>query len=174
MTDDLTSIEGVGPTIAEALREAGFETVDDVESATVDELAEVTFVGEPTARAILGYEDGNTRGRPCELEDHIDDIMSAAEQGLSKEGIARVAGVGYSTLREWENKFDDFAAELKRHRSVGERRLIDGADPEFILERSYGYTKEQEIEHTGDGLDLTLDADEKAQLDELFDVDPQE
>ncbi|WP_226042591.1 helix-hairpin-helix domain-containing protein [Natrinema sp. DC36] len=30
MTEDLTDIDGIGPTIAKALEEAGFETVDDV------------------------------------------------------------------------------------------------------------------------------------------------
>ena len=39
MTEDLISIDGVGDAIAEQLRDAGYETVAAVESATVDELA---------------------------------------------------------------------------------------------------------------------------------------
>lgn len=113
-------------------------------------------------------------GRPSKLEDRWDEIMAAAEEGLTYEGIARVAGIGRSTLDDWRREDDEFSQELERRRSVGERDLIQDADPEFVLERSYDYTKEQEIEHTGDGFDLSLSADEKEHLDELFDVDPQE
>ncbi|WP_256394103.1 helix-turn-helix domain-containing protein [Natronoarchaeum rubrum] len=116
-------------------------------------------------------------GRPTKLEQNpelYDEIMAAAEEGLTYEGIARVAGIGRSTLDDWRREYDEFSARLEQKRSVGERELVQDADPEFILERSYDYTKEQEIEHTGDGFDLSLSADEKEHLDELFDVDPQE
>ncbi len=174
MTDDLTSIPGVGPTIAENLRDVGFETADEVLEADIGELTEANRVGESTAEAILNGETSGYNGRPTQLEEYRDEIMAAAEEGLTYEGIARVAGIGRSTLDEWRERFDEFNAELERKRAVGERDLIQDADAEFILERSYGYTKEQEVEVSGDGFDLTLDADEKEQLDELFDVDPQE
>jgi len=54
MSEDLTSIDGVGPAIADHLREAGFETVDDVHDADVEELADVHLLGEASARDILG------------------------------------------------------------------------------------------------------------------------
>ena len=38
MSEDLTSIDGVGPAIAEQLRGAGFETVADVHDADVEAL----------------------------------------------------------------------------------------------------------------------------------------
>ena len=38
MTEDLTDIDGVGPAIADHLREAGFETVADVHDADVEAL----------------------------------------------------------------------------------------------------------------------------------------
>lgn len=115
--------------------------------------------------------DDDSGGRPSKLEDAWDDVMAAAEDGLTLEGIARTAGIGVSTLREWRTENDDFSAELRRARSRGERELVRNANAEFILERSYGYTKEQEIEHTGDGLDLSLSTGEKELLDDLFDRD---
>ena len=45
MTEDLTDIDGVGPAIAEQLRESGFETVADVLAASVDDLAGVRRSG---------------------------------------------------------------------------------------------------------------------------------
>lgn len=153
MTDDLTSIDGVGPTISEALRDVGFETVEDVLEADVDELAEATFVGESTARAILGEDDGNARGRNKQLEEHREAILEAAEKGMTYEGIARVAGVGVSTLREWRNDHPEFNADLERRRAVGESKLIERVAenrPEFILERSYDYVKTEKHEVESD------------------------
>ena len=41
MTEDLTDIDGVGPAIAEQLRGAGFETVDNVKEASIEDLCVV-------------------------------------------------------------------------------------------------------------------------------------
>lgn len=153
MSKNLTSIKGVGSRIAEELRDAGFETVDDVESATVDELADVHMLGEASAKAILDDDDCSGKGRPSKLKKCEDDLFAAAREGLTYEGIARVAGVGVSTLHEWRDKYEDFSESLERARAKAERELIGDVDAEFVLERSYGYTKteKKELEHTGEG-----------------------
>jgi len=153
MTEDLTEIDGVGPAIAEALEEAGFEPVDDVVAATVDELADVHMLGEKSATAIL-EGDGSGKGRPSKLEKYEDDILEAAREGLTYEGIARVAGVGVSTLHEWRETHDDFSESLERARSEAELELIQDVDAEFVLERSYGYTKTEKRE-----IDMDADVD---------------
>lgn len=101
---------------------------------------------------IHSEETGDTQGRPSQLEKYKDDILDAAEQGLTYEGIARVAGVGVSTLHDWRDRYESFSESLKRARSKGERELIDDVDAEFVLERSYGYTKTEQH-------DVDLDAD---------------
>ena len=146
MTDDLTTIDGVGPAIAEQLREAGFETVADVENATVDELADVHMLGEASAKAILEGNDEAHGGRPSKLDEYEDDLLAAARKGLTYEGIARVAGVGVSTLHEWRDKHDQFSESLERARAKAERELIEDVDAEFVLERSYGYVKTERLE----------------------------
>ncbi len=50
--EDLTDISGVGDAKAEALREAGFETVEDVRGADQSELAEAEGVGNALAARI--------------------------------------------------------------------------------------------------------------------------
>jgi len=52
MSNDLTDIPNVGPSRAETLREAGFETKAEVEAASKEELAEVNGIGSTTAAAI--------------------------------------------------------------------------------------------------------------------------
>jgi len=154
MTEDLTSIDGVGPAIAEQLREAGFDTVDHVQNADVDELAEVHLIGEASAEAILEGDDEAHGGRPSKLDEHKDEILAAAEEGLTYEGIARVAGVGVSTLHEWRNEHEEFSESLERARARAERELIQDVDPEFVLERSYDYVKTEKRE-----VDLDADVD---------------
>jgi len=55
MSDDIEELEdisGVGPSKADALREAGYETVEDVKAASQSELAEVDGVGNALAARI--------------------------------------------------------------------------------------------------------------------------
>ena len=153
MSDDLTDLTGVGPKTAEALEEVGFETTEGVLNADVDELTEAEYIGESTGEAILEQEMSGYKGRPKKLADKKDDIHEAAERGLTYEGIARVAGVGSSTLREWRNDYPEFEAELQEARARGEQKLIERVaedKPEFILERSYDYIKTEKREIDAD------------------------
>lgn len=116
-------------------------------------------------------------GRPSEIDKHYEDIMEAARRGLSYEGIARVAGVGRSTLDDRRRADDEFNSELERNRAIAEMRFVERAEQKhatFMLERAFGYTEEQTVEHTGDGIDLKLSKDQKEQLDQMFERDPQE
>jgi transposase-like protein len=153
MTEDLTEIDGVGEAIAEQLYEAGFETVDEVLAASADELAAVHMLGETSAQAIL-RGGGSGKGRPSLLEEYEDDILNAAREGLTYEGIARVAGIGVSTLHNWREAHEDFSESLERARSEAERELIQDVDPEFVLERSYDYVKTEKRE-----VDMDADVD---------------
>lgn len=104
-------------------------------------------------------------GRPSIFEEYRDDVIEAAEDGLTIEGCARTAGVGVSTLYEWLDEREDFAEAFNRARARGERRLIrqaltdddvDERTARFLLERSFGYTKSQELELEGDGLTINV------------------
>jgi transposase-like protein len=98
-------------------------------------------------------------GRPSELADHREDIMTGAQQGMTLEGCARLAGVDESTLHRWINKYDDFRKSLKRARAHGELQhlqSVNDSGSRFILERSFGYVKtekrEVEAEVSGGGI----------------------
>lgn len=148
--EDLTTIDGVGPAIADELEAAGYETVADVENASVDDLADVRLLGESSARDILNDEDdGSSRGRPSKLEDHEDDILTGARQGMTLEGCARLAGVDEATLHRWKNEYEEFRKSLKRARAQGELQhlqTVNDAGSRFLLERSFGYVKTEKRE----------------------------
>ncbi|MFC5135484.1 MULTISPECIES: helix-hairpin-helix domain-containing protein [Haloferacaceae] len=173
MTEDLTSIDGVGPAIAEQLREAGFETVADVEGATVDELADVHMLGESSAEAILEGNDEPHGGRDSTFTDELARrAISAAEKGKSQAGIEREVGVGDRTIFgddgwiDQEFTFVDedgeqrqFSRALRRARGRGEDDWIhqgrdedgDSSFAKFMLASSYDYKKTEKREVTGDG-----------------------
>ena len=51
--DDITDLPGVGPTIAEKLREAGYTDIMTLAVASPKELADIADIGEPTAAKII-------------------------------------------------------------------------------------------------------------------------
>lgn len=105
----------------------------------------------------------NRAGPPEKLPEVRDDILQAAREGASKNGCARAAGIHKSTFYEWINPDSDhyheeFHREFLQARWQGERRFIENADDvdarhaQFMLERSFGYTKTETVEHEGDAL----------------------
>ena len=99
----------------------------------------------------------NPHGRPSKLDEHRDDILTGARQGMTLQGCARLAGVDESTLYRWIDKYEDFCKSLKRARAQGELKhlqSVNDAGSRFILERSFGYVKterrEVDADHTHD------------------------
>ena len=115
------------------------------------------------------YDDGkcgihtdekDTVGRPSEVAEYEDDILVGARQGMSMQGLARLAGVDESNLYRYLEKNPSFRKSLKRARAQGELKHIQNANDSgarFLLERSFDYvkTEKREVdashEHTGEG-----------------------
>lgn len=102
-------------------------------------------------------------GRPSTLEDHQDEILAGARQGMTLQGCARIAGVDESTLHRWIDKHEQFCKSLKRARAQGELnhlQSVNDAGSRFVLERSFGYVKKEKREISGDPdgapLDVTI------------------
>lgn len=115
-------------------------------------------------------------GRPSEVDKHTDELLEGARQGMTMQGLSRLAGVDESNLYRYLDRNPEFRKSLRRARAQGELNHIQNVSDrgsQFLLERSYGYTKSQEIEHSGDGLDLTISPEQKEQLDKLFTRDVQ-
>jgi large subunit ribosomal protein L32e len=85
MADDepqeLEDISGVGPSKAEALREAGYESIEDVKAASQSELAEVEGIGNALAARIKADVGGLEveEETEAEIEDETDEEESAEE-----------------------------------------------------------------------------------------------
>lgn len=110
-----------------------------------------------------GVDDPPDNGRPSLLDEYRDDIIVGARQGMTLAGCARLAGIDESTLHRWINKYEDFRKSLRRARAQGELEHLQSANDSgsrFILERSFGYTKSQEIEHSGESAGIVINVDE--------------
>ena len=71
MSDDIETLEdisGVGPSKADALREAGYESIDDVKAASQSELAEVDGIGNALAARIKADVGGLEVSEETEAE----------------------------------------------------------------------------------------------------------
>lgn len=128
--------------------------------------------GEPCRRDPGWGREGITEG-PC--RDHIGDfhnpkkltpdvkstLIGAAQEGAFKVHCAQLAGISEQTLRNWLNWGEEdvekdidspcasLYSEYMRARGAGAVRRLKDADTEFVLERSYGYTKSEEHQLTG-------------------------
>lgn len=96
-----------------------------------------------------------SRGRPSKFTpDRREAILKAARNGTTIEGCARAAGISHTCLYDWLDNYPEFSEAFNRARAEGEQRLVEDVteeDPKFLLERSFDYTKKQEVEHTGEG-----------------------
>ena len=137
-SDDLTAIDGVGEEKADALREAGFETVEDLHEADQDELAEVEGVGNALAARIKAdiddlavdedesagtdadeaAEDADTDGE-AEVPDELTDVSGVGEEkadALREAGFETVEDLGraeQSDLSNVEGIGNALAARIK-------------------------------------------------------------
>ncbi|MFC4550936.1 MULTISPECIES: gas vesicle protein GvpO [Halorussus] len=104
--DDLQDVGGVGPERADALREAGFESVDDLRDADVEALTAADGIGEAAASEILagfGDEsdaadendgDGDDESEVEADEDEMDDETDGRETDDEGDESADANGAG--------------------------------------------------------------------------------
>lgn len=86
---NLTDIDGVGPGKADQLRDAGYDTVEDVSNATVDELSNADGFGEGNAGDIIeSASDSTLEALQGEIEtnDAPEDSADADENGETSAG----------------------------------------------------------------------------------------
>jgi large subunit ribosomal protein L32e len=82
---ELEDISGVGASKAEALREAGYETVEDVKAASQAELADVEGIGNALAARIKADVGGLEVAEETEAEVEVDE---EAEEPEEAEAVA--------------------------------------------------------------------------------------
>ena len=87
MADELEDISGVCPSKADALREAGYETVEDVKAASQSELSEVDGVGNALAARIKADVGGLEvdEEADAEIEDETDEEEEADEADADED-----------------------------------------------------------------------------------------
>jgi large subunit ribosomal protein L32e len=87
MADELEDISGVGPSKADALREAGYETVEDVKAASQSELSEVDGVGNALAARIKADVGGLEVDEEADAEIEDETEEAAADEADADEDV---------------------------------------------------------------------------------------
>jgi large subunit ribosomal protein L32e len=84
---ELTDIGGVGSAKADALREAGYETVEDVRAASQAELAEVEGIGNALAARIKADVGGLEVAEGAETEAEVEEAEGAEAEEAEAEAV---------------------------------------------------------------------------------------
>ena len=112
-------------------------------------------------------------GRPSITinQDTINKAESLSAQGLTMYQIANVLGMGESTLYEKQLKFPEFSEAIKRGKDKGiatvtnalfnKAREGDNTAMIFYLKNRAGWRDRIETEHTGDGLKIDVNIQDK-------------
>ena len=92
--EELEDISGVGPSKADALREAGYESVEDIQAASQGELSDVDGVGNALAARIkAGVGDLEvSEETEAEVEDDTEEEAAEAESDEDVETELRARG----------------------------------------------------------------------------------
>ncbi|MDY6774955.1 MAG: 50S ribosomal protein L32e [Halobacteria archaeon] len=112
--DQLTEIDGVGESKADALRDAGYETVDDVRRASQEDLSEVDEIGKALAARIKA-DVGSLEVE----EEAVEEIEEEAEEAEAGERI---------TARGLSDKTPDLNDEEERLLNVKKRQKASKPD----------------------------------------------
>ncbi|MEE6210118.1 50S ribosomal protein L32e [Salarchaeum sp. III] len=110
---ELEDISGVGPSKAEALKEAGYETIDDVKAASQSELADVDGVGNALAARIKADVGGLEV--ESETEGEVEEAEPAEEEESEEEVETELVPRGHA------EKTPDLDEETKRLLSQRDR-----------------------------------------------------
>ncbi|ELZ93985.1 50S ribosomal protein L32e [Haloferax mucosum ATCC BAA-1512] len=103
---ELEDISGVGPSKADALRDAGFESVDDVQAASQSELAEVDGIGNALAARIKADVGGLEVSEEAEAE--VEDESEAPEEEPEEDVETELRPRGHADKKP---QLDDETAE---------------------------------------------------------------
>jgi len=109
MPEELTDIDGVGESKAEALREAGFETVEDLRKASQERIAETEGVGKALAARIKADVGG------LEVEEEVEEDF-VEEEEKEEEEVAEV--VSAAELSDKSPELDDETRDALKKRAA--------------------------------------------------------
>jgi len=168
--EKLTDLNGVGETVAENLREAGFETPESVRDAEPEELEEqVDLVGASTARALANGTVLSSHGRNPTVDQHIEDVREHLEKPISDKAAIALSPIGRKTHKEWLKKdggpYERYQQMYREARAIAEEKTVmgglhgeaDSSMAKFLLKATHGYEDKQTVEHEGDNVAVEVD-----------------
>lgn len=118
---ELTDVSGIGDETAGALRDSGFETVDDLREADEDALTDVAGIGNALAARIKadvgGVEVEETEDADIEESDEsadASDAEEADEDASSYDDLTDISGVGEGTAENLRDAGFETVADVAR------------------------------------------------------------
>ena len=112
---ELEAISGVGPTKADALREVGYESVEDVKAASQSELADVEGIGNALAARIKADVGGLEVSEETEADVEDETVEAEAEEAEAEAVETELRPRGHA--EKTPNLDDDTARALaQKHR----------------------------------------------------------
>lgn len=136
--EEVAALPGVGKAKAEALYEAGFTSVEELQDAAVDDLTEVSGIGARTAEAILQGLEAQEEVEDQEIEVVDEEAEEPAEEEVVEEGEYRV------------KRKPDLPDEIERDLAV--RAARKDAQPSFKRQQHYQYKKLKNVWRAPKGL----------------------
>ncbi|MFB6252456.1 MAG: 50S ribosomal protein L32e [Halobellus sp.] len=126
--ESLEDISGVGPSKADALREAGYESVDDVKAASQSELADVDGVGNALAARIKadvgGLEVAEETEAEVEDESEDEEADEEVETELRPRGYAdKTPELDDETARALGQKHREGKPAFRRQKYHAKKRV---------------------------------------------------
>lgn len=118
--NDISLVSGVGPSSKIRLVNAGFNTVDDLAEAEIDELTSIKRIGEKTAKKFLSASKALKEGRPicmgsCEFPERSTEIFldleGTGEQIEDEELVSIDYLIGVLVRKDGKEEYIPFVAQ---------------------------------------------------------------
>ncbi|MHA1987201.1 MAG: helix-hairpin-helix domain-containing protein [Promethearchaeota archaeon] len=138
MKEDITVIKGVGPSVAEKLRGAGFHTVQSLADAIIPQLTHIPGIGQKTAQKIIEGATSHTS---------LKSLIDFPEKSNENESEPEIVSIEPEQLTSPQPKFPWFEEKFKIERPGTSHKTKERSTQKYIPEEindEFSYEEEDQ------------------------------